>query len=362
MKSRLQSIIYDELAPAPWLDKGLWALSHAYGALTRARAYGYQAGWLHSKQIPCPVISVGNLTVGGTGKTPLTWYLARGLCRQGYRVCILSRGYKGTAQKQGGVVSDGESLLMDVRAAGDEPLMMARFLPGVPVLVGGDRYRSGCRAWARFKPDLVLLDDGFQHLRLRRDLDLLLVDSQKPFGNGYLLPRGPLREPMAALRRADALIRTRWSPACGQTDLRIQKPAGDRPVFRAEHHPRLDRLVENGQPSAPPPDILAGQAVFAFSGIADNQAFFNGLKAMGAGLCGALAFADHHFYDPADIKRIQQMAARAEARILVTTQKDFARLSHHPIQWPLAVVGVEIDFGPDTRRFWDWLGGVLPER
>ncbi len=364
MRSRLQAIISDEIRPAPWLGRGLKALSHAYGALMRARAYGYQRGWLPSNSLPCPVISVGNLTVGGTGKTPLSLYLARGLCRRGYRVSILSRGYGGTAQKKGGVVGNGREIFMDALAAGDEPLMMAKSLAGVPVLVGGDRYRSGCRAWQRFQPDILLLDDGFQHLRLRRDIDLLLLDSQAPFGNGYALPRGPLREPMAALQRADALIRTRWSPACGKTDARIQKLAGNQPIFCAAHHPRLDRLVKNGQQSAPPPDILTGQAMFAFSGIADNPAFFNGLKAMGAQLCGALAFADHHFYDQADIKRIQQRAAQADARILGTTQKDFARLSHLRIHWPLplAVVGVEMDFGPDTRRFWDWLERALPRR
>ncbi len=187
----------------------LTLLSKAYGTGVRLRRNAYASGFLKQKKLPCTVISIGNLTTGGTGKTPMTIYVAEQVRRLGYRVAVLSRGYKGAAEKSGGIVSDGNAVLMDPLSAGDEPFLLAASLKGIPVLVGHDRYQSGMHAINRFQTEVVILDDAFQHLALFRDVNLLLLDSSLPFGNGHLLPRGSLREPVSALDFSDALIMTR---------------------------------------------------------------------------------------------------------------------------------------------------------
>ena len=162
-----------------------------------------------SHQLPCKVICIGNLTVGGTGKTPMTMHVAQELKRLGYNTAIVSRGYRGGAEGRGGIVSDGQSIQMGPEQAGDEPFMMARSLSGIPVIVGKNRYAAGMLAVSEFQSDVIVLDDGFQHLRLKRDIDLVLLDRLHPFGNSYLLPRGTLREPISSLERGSACILTR---------------------------------------------------------------------------------------------------------------------------------------------------------
>ncbi len=197
----------------------LMLLSKAYGAGVLLRRDGYASGFLKAKKLPCTVISIGNLTTGGTGKTPMTIYVAERVRRLGYRVAVISRGYKGTAEKSGGIVSDGSAIRMDPVTAGDEPFLLAASLKDIPVLVGHDRYQSGMHAINRFQTEVVILDDAFQHLALFRDLNLLLLDSSLPFGNGHLLPRGTLREPTSALRFSDALVMTRSAqPFCSPTE------------------------------------------------------------------------------------------------------------------------------------------------
>lgn len=198
----------------PENTNGLWLrflsfLSLLYGGAHRLRCVAYQRGWRRTHRLSCPVVSIGNLVAGGTGKTPMTQFIARHAQHLGYHPVILSRGYKGRAERKGGVVSDGTTVLMTPEMAGDEPFMLASSLTGIPVIVGQDRYRSGCLAIKQFQPDLILLDDGFQHIRLARDLNILLLDNHRPMGNGYLLPRGILREPLAAIKRADVVVFTR---------------------------------------------------------------------------------------------------------------------------------------------------------
>ena len=183
--------------------------SKIYGGGVKLRQKLYQKGLVKSKRLPCMVISVGNLSVGGTGKTPMTIYLANLIQDFGNKAVVISRGYKGRAEKAGGIVSDGKVLLMGPETAGDEPYMMAVKLKNVPVIVGKNRFEAGMLAVRTFKPEVLVLDDAFQHLKLERDLDLVLLDCQRPFGNGHMLPRGIMREPVSALSRADALILTR---------------------------------------------------------------------------------------------------------------------------------------------------------
>jgi len=190
----------------------LCAVSYCYGGAVQLREALYRKGMLPSKRLPCIVVSVGNLSAGGTGKTPMTIYITELFRSFGYKTVVISRGYKGGAESTGGVVSNGQAILMDPDMAGDEPYMMANLLSHVPVLVGRNRFRIGLMAIKEFSPDVIVLDDAFQHLQLERDMDLVLLDEQRPLGNTYLLPRGLLREPVSALLRGHTFIFTRADP------------------------------------------------------------------------------------------------------------------------------------------------------
>ncbi|MBU4464115.1 MAG: tetraacyldisaccharide 4'-kinase, partial [Proteobacteria bacterium] len=188
----------------------LFIISLAYGYAVKLREFCYKIGIVKSKRLLCAVISIGNITVGGTGKTPMTIKVAQIIRRLGYKVAIISRGYKGGAEKTGGIVSNGHTILMESDKAGDEPFMMASKLKDIPVVVGQNRYKAGWLAIKEFDPDVIVLDDAFQHLNLKRDIDIVLLDCEHPFGNAHLLPRGILREPISALKRSDAFVLTRF--------------------------------------------------------------------------------------------------------------------------------------------------------
>ncbi len=325
----------------------LMLLSKAYGAGVLLRRDGYASGFFKAKKLPCTVISIGNLTTGGTGKTPMTIYVAERVRRLGYLVAVISRGYKGTAEKSGGIVSDGSAIRMDPVTAGDEPFLLAASLKDIPVLVGHDRYQSGMHAINRFQTEVVILDDAFQHLALFRDLNLLLLDSSLPFGNGHLLPRGTLREPTSALRFSDALVMTRSAqPFCSPTE----PWAMNGPVFCAIHEPFFSHRFSVGEKPAfhvnapcTGDELLIGKRYYAFSGIARNDDFLKTLKKMGANVCGFLGFSDHHFYSTEDIQAVLSAAVNAGATTLVTTEKDLVRL-HGRFQFPLecVVIGIRI--------------------
>ena len=329
----------------------LYAASGIYGAGVRLRDAGFRAGVLPVKSLPCRVISIGNITAGGTGKTPMAIYMARQLQQMGYRPAVLSRGYKGGAEKTGAVVSDGRSLFSDSRAAGDEPFLMACRLGGVPVLVGANRYQSGMRAVTEFDPDMIILDDAFQHRQLHRDLDLVLIDAQRGIGSGRLLPCGMLREPVSGLARADAVVLTR----SGENQESPEIPdLPDRPVFRAGHVPYLAGVYDSTQTpelhvsalaQSAGFECLAGHRMFAFSGIAQNREFRGMLENRMGALCGFAGFADHYFYTERDLQDIADRAQSCGAGYLVTTEKDFMRIAGRmPGTLPLAVVGVDMAF------------------
>jgi tetraacyldisaccharide 4'-kinase len=197
-------------ALARWtLGPLLTTLSFPYGLAHQLRLQAYHMRWVAVRQLPCRVISIGNLTLGGTGKTPVVEVVAGLLRREGIRVCVLSRGYGGRAQSGITVVSDGKRCLVSPEVAGDEPVLLAEHLADVPVIVGKDRYAAGMLAVESFGVDAIVLDDGFQHVQLARDLDILLLDAVRPLGNGRLFPRGDLRERPTAIARADAIVLTR---------------------------------------------------------------------------------------------------------------------------------------------------------
>jgi tetraacyldisaccharide 4'-kinase len=364
---KIYTVMMNEQSGRPVLGFFLQLIAMIYGAAVRIRSFLFDRGIIRSRRLPCRVVSVGNITAGGTGKTPMTIRIVE-LARQlGLRPVILSRGYKGGAEKSGGIVSDGINMLMSPAMAGDEPFMMARRLPGVPVLVGADRRRMGHMAMAAFSPDLIVLDDGFQHRYLRRDLDLVLVDDRTFLGNGRLLPRGLLREPASALHRADAVILTRCNLPRSMSFRRLATFAPGKPLFISRHAPYVDGIYQNGDsvslrqedPARQDFSLLNHAGVMLFSGIARNAEFSRMIVEAGASVLEAMEFPDHHPYTDRDCKAIIRRAKELSPDYLVTTEKDFIRIMdrlHTPV--PLVVVGVRIDFGPDTERF----AGFLRER
>jgi len=344
------------------LARVLQGCAALFGLAVRLRSAAYRNGILRSQKLSCRVFSVGNIAVGGTGKTPMAQYVAGELQRMGCRTVLISRGYRGEAEKFGGVVSDGRTLMMDAERAGDEPFMLALLLQsqGVPVIVGRDRVAAGRLALRRFAPDAIVLDDGFQHLRLCRDTDLVLLDAGNPLGNGHLLPRGVLREPPRALRRSHALITTAAGGRHGDDGCRkLTRIARDQPLFRAEARPYIYTIREpegreamTGAGRLQEFESLAGRPVFGFSGIAHNERFRATLQNAPCRLQGFLEFPDHYRYSHEDVRRICRAASSVGANWLTTTLKDYVRIQHGlPKDFGIIVLSVTMDFGRQTDRF-----------
>lgn len=307
-----------------WRDRLLLSLlraaSHPYALVLRLRAFGYRTGLLRSRRLPRPVISVGNLTLGGTGKTPTTVWLATQLMARGLRVAVLSRGYGGSAEGTVRVVSDGKKILLTPEEAGDEPYLLARKVPGLMVVIGADRYQAGLLALAELEPDIFILDDGFQHLRLRRDLNLLLMDCARPFGNGRVLPAGFLREPERAAQRADLVLLTR----CPDGEAH-PAPVPGKPTCRSRHRLAGFMPLEGGE--LRPFSDLKGMRGMAFAGIADPGSFFDTLGSEGAPLVTTLAFSDHICYGDDEIAAICRLKTASRSTYLITTEKDAVKLT-----------------------------------
>lgn len=300
----------------------LTVLSFPYALAVRLRAAMYAAGLSSSRRLPRKVVSVGNLTVGGTGKTPMVAWIARFLIARGKRVAVISRGYGGSAEGEIRIVSDGKTVFLSAEEAGDEPCLLARSVPGLMVVIGSDRHAAGLLAIERLSPDLFILDDGFQHLRLQRDLDILLLDCRSPFGNGRTLPAGLLREPISAAARADVVVLTRCAEVLG-----TENPVAGVPCSRAAHQLTAVVPLAGGPPV--PFSCLSGKRVLAFSGIADPPSFFAALEGEGVELAATLAFPDHTPYGEREIGKIQQLREAAGADFLVTTEKDAVKLGAH---------------------------------
>ncbi len=319
-----------------------------YSLAMRLRAAAYRAGLLRSRRLPRPVISVGNITVGGTGKTPMTAWLARYFMSRGKRVAVLSRGYGGRLEGTVAVVADGDQRLLTPEEAGDEPCLLADLVPGLMVVIGSDRYRAGCLAMERLNPDIFILDDGFQHLRLQRDLDILLLDSRQPFANGRTLPAGLLREPVSAIGRADLALFTR----CVDGTLPDIKLPGGLPVCHARH--RLGGFTTLSDGPVRPFGELAGQRGLAFAGIADPAVFFDELEREGIVLAATLAFPDHTVYGDEECAALARLRTSARADYLITTAKDGVKLKALGADGvPCYVASLELeirDTGPLCRR------------
>jgi tetraacyldisaccharide 4'-kinase len=308
----------------------------------RARCYRY--GLLKTHTLPRPVISVGNITVGGTGKTPVTAWIARHLLQQGLRVAVLSRGYGGTLEGQTAIVSDGEKLLLTPDQSGDEPYLLASTVPGLMVVIGSDRYRAGTLAMEKATPDVFLLDDGYQHLRLHRDLNLLLLDCSKPFGNGQLLPAGPLRESISALQRADLILYTRCSTTTKPAHLLKKLP-----FCLTSHHITSFHRLDTGDDISL--ESLHTARVAAFAGIADPEGFFTSLRLAGIQLQETLPLADHEPYGHATAASLEKLALQTGAAWLLTTEKDGVKLLDKQSSWSSKVVIARLELVFEDETF-----------
>jgi tetraacyldisaccharide 4'-kinase len=284
-----------------------------YGTAMRLRTVAYQAGLLRSQRLPGQVISVGNLTVGGTGKTPMVLWIAERLIAEGHRPAILTRGYRGL-----GVSNPGDG-------AADEVALLQNRLGGRAQFgIGKDRYKNGL-ALSKNGAEWFILDDGFQHLELERDADVVLVDSTDPFGAGALLPAGRLREPRSALARADVVVITRTS-AAGELEARVRRftPA---PVFYAQM--RFAELMRASYRKQAGPQAEGSQCkFFAFCGIGNPAAFFHDLRKWEFSVVERRSFGDHHRYSPAEIQDLETAAIASGANALICTEKDLFNLPH----------------------------------
>ena len=343
-------------ASRSWLEAGLKIASICYDRGVRIRGAAYAKGFFKTRRLPCTVIAVGNMTVGGTGKTPMTIYLSTLIRALDYDVAVISRGYGGKAGKKGGIVCDGRSILMEPDESGDEPFMIAKQLESVPVLVGRDRFETGMTAIRRFGPDVILLDDAFQHRKLARDVDIVLMDAHRPLGNGYLLPRGVLREGKTALKRSHAVVFTRAAPTGSFAIKGMDRLLKGKPVFQSFHQPYIFEVIkancspaDRGRVCRRDLGWLSGKQVFAFSGIARNDDFRNTIEKIGCNIIDSASFPDHYSYARKDIKNIMDAAVEAGAECMLTTEKDYIRINVS-YRWPvdLVVLGVKIAFKDDA--------------
>jgi tetraacyldisaccharide 4'-kinase len=314
------------------------ALSWGYGLGVRLRGALYDAHLLNAERVEgLRIISVGNVNVGGTGKTPAVLHLAESLVRAGRKVGILTRGYGRRAKEP--LTFTGLDRLPSVEEAGDEPLLLARRCPQARVLVGADRRALARQARDEFGLDVVLLDDGFQHRRLARDEDIVVVDEAVGFGNGQLLPRGPLREPLSALHRATLFwVRAATSPA-------PPLPPLPGPQVRTRYQPTA--WVDPAG-ALHPPEALSGVPVLALAGLARPGGFLRTLRQLGTDLRGSSLFPDHHRFTPGELRDVEASAARQGARV-VTTEKDAVRLPPGFAAWTVRL-GVEVLEGEALLR------------
>ncbi len=328
-----------------------------YISLSSKRAFFLR----HQKKLPYRVISIGNITVGGTGKTPATIAVAQEAKKRGFSPVVLTRGYKGSA-KGPCFVSKGEGPLLNVREAGDEPVLMAEKLSGMPVVKGGNRYEAGMFALQNmdsqlsdpnFQP-LFILDDGFQHWKLCRDKDVLLIDSEDPFGNRTLLPLGKLREPLGAIERADMVVLTKCKGSGGfnrsnTEDIisEVKKYNAKAPVFLSGH----TIIALSLQPGEKiPPESLKDRKVFGFCALGNPGSFRNTVAATGAVIRGFMAFRDHYRFSGEDMVKIKEEALKSGAEWIVTTEKDMIKIRDLDLPANIIIIGIEFSI---DKGFYD---------
>lgn len=324
----------------------LMPLSWLYRAVIWIRNNCFTSGIFKQKRLPCTVISIGNIVAGGTGKTPAVTAIAKQLQNQGFQVAILLRGYKRHSSENITVVSDGENRLCSREESGDEADMLARQLPNIPIVVGKQRYLTGKAALDRFKSDVIILDDGFQHRQLARDVDILTIDTTQPYGTGALLPIGTLREPTTAIQRAHIILLTRTDAIATKiADLKaeLNQLAPNTPILESVHQPTsLYWLNQTDEHSIMPIENLTGKRLLAVCGIGNPDAFVATLKKYNPEAIGLLAFPDHHVYTESDLQKIHEQKQQCEAEWVITTQKDEQKLASLFTELPIVVLAIEL--------------------
>lgn len=309
-----------------------YLLSKLYGLIVSLRAFLYERGILQSQRLKYPVISVGNLTVGGTGKTPLVGFLAQILKKAGYQPVILSRGYKRSGNSPVVLVSDLQKVLCTPEECGDEPYLLARKLEGVPVVVGKSRYQAGKLLEDRYPNLIYILDDGYQHLQLKRNLNILILDATDPFGGHHLLPAGRLREPTKALARADTIVITRSHISSESQNIEEHIRRWNKRVPISYFHHDVTALYDAKTGSRFQARDFLGSRVIALAAIGNPQVFLHDLEHYQMKISDRFIFRDHHPYSQSELGRILKRLKEGQARAIVTTEKDAVRLKELDFQ------------------------------
>ena len=320
----------------------------------RLRVLLYDWGWFAQRRLPVPVLSVGNLTLGGTGKTPVVIALTEWLLAQGKRVAVLSRGYRRSSTDPRLLVSDGEPLLVGPNEAGDEAFLIAQRCPKALVAVGADRYQLGDWVLHRFPVDCLVLDDGFQHLGLYRDVNLLLVDATDGEGLAALVPAGRLREPLQAAARATAIVVTRADAPAQVADIghRLKGAIGTMPdpiqvVFR----PECLLSVKTG--ALQPLSWSKGKTALLCSGVGHAGSFHSLVEQIGLKVLDEIVYADHHTYTSQDVERVRARASELQAELIVTTEKDACKLAallQHADNWWAVRLMIQVTAGEERLK------------
>lgn len=328
--------------------------SPVYSLVMALRALLYRKNiLLKSQRLSVPVISIGNLTLGGTGKTPMVRYVTRLLLDRGLHPAIVSRGYGGKATDAVNIVSDGAQTLLPPDMAGDEPFMLAEALPGVPVLTGPERALAAGHAIKEFGVNHIVLDDGFQHLAVSRDLDLVLFSARTLLGNGRVFPGGPMREPLSALGRAHAFVITGVDGGnrvkVEDFQRRLQGAFPEKPVFLGEYLPL--GIWHSKQGATCTLAEARRMPVFAFAGIANPDSFRQTLRQDGFSLVGFKEFKDHHIYTAQDVAALVSAAQAHGAQALIATEKDFVKLRPFFGGFPILALTIELRMDPGFDQF-----------
>lgn len=358
-------------APELWLQEawhgragalvcaGLSVAAAGYRAALTARSVSYRIGLLSTRGLPVPVISVGNVTVGGSGKTPLAEVVVLALAEMGARPALISRGY-GRRTRGVRIVADGGGLRLGARDGGDEPVLLAERLPGVPIVVGESRYEAGAVAIGTCGADALVLDDGFQHRTLTKNLEILVVSGRAPWGNGRVFPRGPLREPLSALARAGLVVVTNPPTAAATSDIAhvLRRRGSSATVLSGGYRPTSVRRGDHVR--AEPPEALCGRKVLILAGLAAPGGFVATAEGLGAEVAGVAEFPDHHWYTSGDFARVAARVRETGAEAVLTTEKDWVRLREMPRgDVPFWVLSMRLDMGADSAALAQALADTL---
>ncbi len=320
----------------------------------------YEAGHVNQYKLDAFTISVGNITAGGTGKTPFVQYMTKKLQAKGKKVGILSRGYRGAYEKEGAIVSDGKKVLLNPEQAGDEPYLLAKTLPGAVISVGKDRIASGKRLQKLFRPNVVLLDDGFQHWPLRRDLDIVLIDAADPFSNGHVIPRGLLREPVENIERADIYVITK-ADAVSSSELEkikniLRHYRNAVPIAVTAHRPDKVKSFLSWRDGLDEAEKMPSSVV-TLCALGSPESFEATVKQAGLRVVGRLRLPDHHAYTRDDVMKAILKVKEEHADALVVSEKDAVKIAalDMPEIKNLYVMTMKIDFLEGEKEMWDYI-------